>query len=154
MIMPTIIKHYVPILKWKRGEQNALKALKDKERESITPLIELVMPTVPLSKTVDGKIVKKSPEEISAEIVHKFEENRIKEIPEEILQSWGDKPVFLDFTLLHGRPQLKIDSLNYLVPAGENKRLKITPVLNLNDDSEIKKAVVSLHPGQTIDEQV
>lgn len=33
---------YVPILKWKKGEQNALKFLRDEQKELITPLIEIV----------------------------------------------------------------------------------------------------------------
>lgn len=32
---------YVPILKWKRGEREALKHLSDSQKESITPIIEL-----------------------------------------------------------------------------------------------------------------
>lgn len=34
-------RHYVPILKWKQGEQTALNLLPKFIKESITPLIEL-----------------------------------------------------------------------------------------------------------------
>jgi len=139
----TTPNHYVPILKWKRAEQSALQALENKEKDVITPLIELVMPTVPLYKKIGKKNIKKTSEEIFAEILNKFREKRIKEIPEEILQSWGTKPVFLDFTLLYNGTQLKIDSLNEIASEGINKGLKIIPVLNLNDDSKIKEAVTS-----------
>ena len=75
----------------------------------MTPLIELVMPTVPLYRKIDkDKSVKKNPEEIFTEVVQKFKEKRIKEIPEEILQSWGTKPVFLDFTLLYNGTEWNI----------------------------------------------
>lgn len=137
--------YYVPILKWKRAEQNALQALGDKERSVVRPFIELVMPTVQFYRKIDkDRRVKKTPEEIFTEVVNKFKEKRIKEIPEEILQSWGTKPVFLDFTLLYNGTQLKINSLNEIISIGTNKGLKIIPVLNLNDDSKIKEAIALL----------
>lgn len=136
--------HYVPILKWKRAEQSALQALGDKEKNVMTPLIELVLPMVPLYKKVGKENVKKTSEEVFTEIVNKFKEKRIKEIPGEILQSWGTKPVFLDFTLLYNGTQLKIDSFNEIVSEGTNKGLKIIPVLNLNDDPKIKEAIASV----------
>lgn len=138
-------KHYVPILKWKRAEQAALQALGDKEKKLLTPLIELVMPTVPFFKKIDKEnSVKKSLDERSAEIVHKFKEKRIKEIPDEILQCWGTGPVFVDFTLLYDGDQLKIDSLNEIMSVGISKNLKIIPVLNLNDDANLKKSFISV----------
>ena len=36
--------HYVPILKWKRAEQSALKALAEKQKKCYNPLVQLVMP--------------------------------------------------------------------------------------------------------------
>lgn len=147
----SIQNHYVPILKWKRAEQSALQALGDKERKVITPLIELVMPTVSLDKKVgegkEKKKIKKTQEEVFTEIVHKFKEKRIREIPEELLRSCDTRPLFLDFTLLYEgqlTTQLKIDSSNKIIPAGMDMGLKIIPVLNLNDDQKIKEAITSL----------
>jgi hypothetical protein len=135
---------YIPILKWKRAEQSALQALSDKGKNSITPIIELVMPTVqPVRKIDKIRSIKKTQEEIFTETVNKFQEKRVKEIPGEILQYWGTKPVFIDFTLLYNGVQLKIDSLNKIFSAGAYKNLKLIPVLNLNDDSTIKEAIVS-----------
>jgi len=136
--------HYVPILKWKRAEQSALQAVGDKDKNVITPLIELVMPTVPLYKKIDKeRSIKKAPEEIFTEVVNKFQEKRIKKIAEEILQCWGTKPVFLDFTLLYNGVQLKIDSFNEIASGATNNGLKIIPVLNLNDDPKIKEAITT-----------
>lgn len=142
---------YVPILKWKRAEQSALQALGDKEKDVITPLIELVMPTVSLDR-IEGvgkskKRVRKSNEEIFTEVVQEFKGKRIKEIPGEILQSWGTRPVFLDFTLLYEAQltnQLKINSISKIIPAAIAISLKIIPVVNLNDDSRIKETIASL----------
>ncbi len=143
-------KHYVPILKWKRAEQRALEALDEKKKDAITPLIELVMPMVPLYKKKEGKDekkIKKTQDELFTEIVFKFKEKRIKQIPEEILRSWGARPVFLDFSLLYEAQlttQLKVNSLNKIIPVGIDMGLKIIPVLNLNDDPKIKEAICSL----------
>lgn len=143
-------KHYIPILKWKRAEQRALEALDERNKDAITPLIELVMPMVPLYKKrekKDEKQIKKTQDELFAEVVSKFKEKRIKQIPEEILRSWGTRPIILDFTLLYEgqlTTQLKVNSLNKIVPAGTDMGLKIIPVLNLNDDLKIKEAICSL----------
>jgi len=137
-------KHYVPILKWKRAEQRALRNLEEKDRDAITPLIELVMPTV-LREKKGG--IKKTLEEVSSEVVEKFKMKRIKAIPEEIAVSWGTMPVFLDFSLLHDgelTTRLKIDSITRIMPAGIDLGLKVVPVLNLNDAQAIKAAVSSL----------
>lgn len=140
-------KHYIPILKWKRAEQRALQALDDQDRDAITPLIELVMPTVSLYKKEKNNNIKKTTKEISSEVVQKFKEKRVVEIPKEILQSWGSRPVFLDFSLLYEgefTSRLKVNSLNRIIPAGMQMGLKIIPVINLNDEHKIKESACSL----------
>ncbi len=140
-------KHYVPILKWKRAEQGALKMLDKKHKDHITPLIQLVMPSVSLYKELGKKKIRKSPEEIFTEVVLKFKEKRIGKIPEEILQSWGTKPMFLDVSLLHEAEfttKLKVDSLNKIIPAGMNMGLKIIPVIHLHDNRLIKETACLL----------
>ena len=138
--------YYIPILKWKRAEQRAIRALEDRDRDFIMPLIELVMPTVSIYKKEDKKQIKNQ-EETFKEVVQKFKQKRTKEISPEILQSWGPRPVFLDFTLLHEgqlTTQLKIDSLNKIIPTGMGMGLKLIPVVNLNDDPRIKEVVCPL----------
>jgi len=68
-------KHYVPILKWKRAEQGALKALREDQKRHITPLIQFVMP-------------KYKPGENLKNVVAKFEE-QLPQIPEKIIETWG-----------------------------------------------------------------
>ncbi|HUC01538.1 MAG TPA: hypothetical protein VMA75_01375 [Candidatus Paceibacterota bacterium] len=145
-------EQYTPILKWKPAEQWALEPLDEKTKDALLPLIELVMPTVNNSKIVhqngEKKKVKKSQEEIFAEVVKKFKEERINEIPNEIFKAWGSRPIFVDFTLLmEGEltTQLKVDALNSIVPAAMGLGAKLIPVLNLNDDDSIKAAACSLY---------
>ncbi len=138
--------HYVPILKWKRAEQRALEVLKNKDKDHITPLIELVMPTVPRYKDKEGK-VRRTPEEIFLKMVSTFREVRIQKIPEEILKYWGHRPIFIDFSLLHA-PQdttrLKVESLKKIVTTGVELDLDLIPVINLSDDKEIKETACLL----------
>jgi len=135
-------RHYVPILKWKRAEMSALKMLKKEHKEYITPLVQLVMPSVYLYKKENGKNVRKSPEEILTEKVTKLKGNRIKKAPEEILQSWGTRPIFLDVSLLYDNQssiELKENSMKEVILNGSKIGLNIIPVIHINDDLQIRK---------------
>ena len=80
-------KHYVPILKWKRAEQGALKALEEKHKKNITPLIQFVMPRT-------------KPEEQLADIIKRFE-GQLAEVSAKIIEVWGYSPIFVDVSLLY-----------------------------------------------------
>jgi len=122
-------KHYVPILKWKRAEQGALKALGDEHKKYITPLIQFVMP-------------KQKQQEQLEDIVHRFEE-QISEIPGKLIEVWGNTPVFIDFSLLFTIP-LKVESLNIILRKSHKLRATFIPVIHLSDDQKIKKIACSL----------
>ena len=139
--------HYVPILKWKSAEQRALKDLKEEDKKQITPLIELVMPKVSSIYKDREKKIKKTPEEMTNEMLQKFKEKRVKVIPKEILEFWGTAPILIDFSLLHDgehTTQLKVDGMNAIIPDGIALGLSLTPVVGLNDDTEIRSAVCAL----------
>ncbi len=122
-------KHYVPILKWKRAEQGALKALAEEHKKQITPLIQFVMP-------------KQEPHEQLEDVIKKFEE-QLLQIPKKILEVWGNDPLFIDFSLLFTTP-LKVKSLTAILRTGRKLGAAFIPVLHLNDDPEIKKAACSV----------
>lgn len=140
-------QHYVPILKWKRAEIRALEALESKNKNDMTPLLELVMPKVSnIYKDKDRK-VKKTSIEIFDEIVAKFKEQRMGEIPLEIQASWGNQPIFIDFSLLYEAQfttRLKVESLNTIIPAGNALGLALIPVVNLNDEFSIQETAALL----------
>lgn len=121
-------KHYVPILKWKRAEQGALKSLTDESKKFITPLIQFVMP-------------KYTPHEQLDSIVARFEE-QLKELPNKIIEVWGLAPVFIDVSLLFTNP-LKAKSLETISKAGHKLGGVFIPVIHLNDDNQIKEAALS-----------
>ena len=137
------LKHYVPILKWKRAEQDALEAIADKYREGIVPLIELVMPK-PKSLFKDkNKRVKKTKEELFQEVIDTFIEKRISEIPEEIAKSWGNIPAYIDFSLLY-TVSLRTESIRKIIQKATKLGAKLIPVLNLSDNDDVKKAILQI----------
>ena len=72
--------HYIPILRWKRGERIALRNLLPSDKINMTPLIELVPKDFKPKK--QGDIVD------TDKVLH--------DKAEEISINWGPAPFFLD----------------------------------------------------------
>jgi hypothetical protein len=121
--------HFVPILKWKRAEQGALKELSTKRKKYITPLIQFVMPIPKSSESLE-------------ELIVRFE-NLAPEIPDKIIEIWGSDPIFIDVSLLFTTP-LKAKSLEVISRRGCECHAKFIPVIHLNDDEAIKKVAYKL----------
>ena len=121
-------RHYIPILKWKRAEQDALKALREDQKKYITPLIQFVMP-------------KNKPGETVENVVAKFEE-QLPQLPKKIIGAWGINPVFIDVSLLY-TPSLKAKSIKNISLGGYNLGGIFIPVIYLDDDQKIKDAAYS-----------
>ncbi|MBU0633979.1 MAG: beta family protein [Candidatus Omnitrophica bacterium] len=122
-------KHYVPILKWKRAEQSALKVLEEKHKKHITPLLQFVM-----SK---GK-----PGDQREDIVVKFEE-QLPKIPEKVIEVWGKAPIFIDVSLLYTTP-LKAKALVAISQGGHDLGGVFIPIVHLYDEQKIKEVAYSL----------
>lgn len=123
------LKHYVPILKWKRAEQGALKALNENQKKNITPLIQFVMP-------------KSKPSEEIEEVITKFEQ-QLPQLPKNIIDTWGISPIFIDVSLLY-TTSLKTESINSILISGYKLGGFFVPVIHLNDDQKIKDAACSV----------
>ncbi|MBU1181589.1 MAG: beta family protein [Proteobacteria bacterium] len=122
-------RHYVPILKWKRAEQGALKELEEKHKKYITPLIQFVMP-------------KYQPQDKLESVVAKFEK-QLPEIPGRIVEIWGKAPIFIDSSLLF-TTQLKAKSLNTISRDGHRFGAVLIPIIHINDELHLKKSVWSV----------
>ena len=133
-------KHYVPVLKWKPAEQQALEKLDAKERRLISPLIQLVMPTPKPPKKGERE---KTQDEKQKEVIESFKV-KIPGVPKEILKVWGKTPVFLDLSSLIYVPSLRIEGLNQILKTGEELGLFLIPVINLSSDPEFKRAAIAL----------
>lgn len=121
-------KHYVPILKWKRAEQGALKLMSAAQKKHITPLIQLVMP-------------KYGPQDQLEDVIEKFEK-KLAEIPEQLRDAWGMTPLFIDVSLLFTNP-LRAKTLNKILTEGQRLGARFIPVIHLASDAIVKEAVYS-----------
>jgi hypothetical protein len=107
-------RHYVPILKWKRSEQGALKVLTEEHKKHITPLIQFVMPKNKLHEQFED-IVARS-------------EKQMLQIPEKLIEVWGRTPIFVDVSLLFTAP-LKVESLSILLREGHKLGCTFIPAI-------------------------
>ncbi len=122
-------KHYVPILKWKRAEQGALKELEEKHKRIITPLIQFVMP-------------KNKPEDKLEDVIARFD-GQLAEIPGKIIDIWGKSPIFIGVNLLYST-SLKEKALDVISHGGHKLGGIFIPVIHLNDDEKIKKSALNV----------
>jgi len=123
-------RKYVPIIKWKRAEQGALRDLREDQKVNMTPLIEII----PVS--IDKKILT---EEAAASFLLEY---RTKDIPVEILKSWGDDPIYVDMTLI-SPDELKQAAMSRLLGNCRELRLVVVPVINLVDSLEYRNNLIS-----------
>ncbi len=123
-----IWNHYIPILKWKRAEQVALKLLTDKQKKHITPLIQFVMPKYESHDQLE-------------DVVRKFEE-KLPVIPEQIIEVWGKTPIFIDVSLLFTN-SLRTKTFNEVLTNGQKAGAYFIPVIHLASDITVKEAAYS-----------
>lgn len=122
-------KHYIPILKWKRAEQTALKLLEKKHRKTITPLIQVVMP-------------KQTPIDTLESITSRFK-SKVSDIPKTVCAVWGNEPIFLDVSLVF-TTKLRTESLLSIARLGQRLGGRIIPVIYLSDDYPLKEAALAV----------
>ena len=128
--------HYVPILRWKAAERNALRELRPAISKRITPLIE---PT-------PWSFEDKKPKEPEKQKKQKTIEQKISKIAEDMFQLWGQDPIFIDFWQVPPRVRL-VDGKHALVAMGEEARsrqLQMIPVTGLDRDVEYQDVVSSI----------
>lgn len=104
--------HYVPVLRWKGAERLALKNLKQEDKQSVTPLLEILPPPPVLKgerKTLDDVIPK---------------------VSTDIFNFWGQDPIFLDIWLIEEAQQSAC--INKILSSSKNHDLQIIPVMHLD----------------------
>lgn len=106
-------KRYVPVLRWRPAEQQALRDLSDVVRKSVTPILELLPSRTPLYDDLSRR-----------EYLNTFVA-RLSEV-------WGPQRAFVDAQLL--RPHFLIagrSPLNELLSRARDNGLDVVPVLPL-----------------------
>jgi hypothetical protein len=130
-------KHYVPILKWKAAEHEALAQLSQQHKSVITPLLQLVLPG-PKSKKGQPR---RSPEEQRAESLEGLM-NRVPFVPQQISDFWGGTPAFLDLSLLPVDRTQKAGYFTRILSGACHLGLTLIPVVDLDAEECIYSAVV------------
>src|SRR3989344_6770274 len=125
--------HYVPILRWKRGERISVRKLTQIQKDSITPLIEFVPPRPPSKNAKNPKPVDQLYKEL------------IAHIPKQILKDWGKDPIFVDFQHLDDSYQLS--ALQEVIESSRNLGLYLIPVIYLKSNSSFTKAALGANNG-------
>jgi hypothetical protein len=136
---------YVPILKWKAAELTSLTKTNPDHRKEVVPLAEIVLPSINTLDKATG--TRKSDEQIHQEMVLKLTQQRVLEVPEEFETAWKSGAIYLDVTLIHDEErttELKCFTLKTIAEGCQAKDLKIIPVVNIADASEIITTVREL----------
>jgi len=121
--------HYVPVLRWKAAERDALQNMLQSHKARITPLVELV----PKLLTYFGPRVGRT-----ADI-------KVSRAASEMSLAWGHEPIFVDFSLLN--PTININGRHPITVFGEKARyngLRLISVTGLDRSDDYQKAVASL----------
>ncbi|MBI2604450.1 MAG: beta family protein [Deltaproteobacteria bacterium] len=124
-------KHYIPILKGKRGELSALMRLSDDVRERILPLLDIQRVPLVFPKNSPTGVLKCSLEE------------HLKQSAEKIVKALGDAPLLLDTTdiPLEARVSGQKHYFRYLLDALSAQGSNPYPVTGLDRDKEYNLAV-------------
>ena len=131
-------KHYIPILRWKAAEKEALEQLTTKEKKSMTPLFEILMPQPKNLKEGDHV---RGPSELLAESVERLK-TMLPKVPQDIQKYWGQTPAFVDLSLVD--ISLRATGLNQIVIGGEQIGIPLIPVIGLSSDTALQNATFTL----------
>jgi hypothetical protein len=123
-------RHYVPCLRWKRGEYQALSRLTLKAKWNITPLIEVAeigwdFETEEEAKTIDEHLA------LFAKRLH---------------DNWTDKWAFIDLKQISASERMQDGRhpLKFVFDDMENKKAFGIPVTGINRDQAYQAAVIEI----------
>lgn len=118
---------YVPVLKWRQGEYQALMRLSSEAKEFVVPLIELCPPefdfeTQTMKKTIDQQLSTFA--------------NRLK-------AKWGDRWVFVDGLHLDRQDRMENGRhpMGYIMGEVRKAKCNAIPVTGLDRDADYQRAV-------------
>lgn len=114
--------YYVPILKWKQGEQKALQSLQINYKTRFTPLIEIVSIPYNHSKGVPAKTI----------------DEHLKNIGKQLKDSWGiSRPIFIDSYWLDNTERMSDGRhpLRFILDEARQSGISSIPVTGSKKDS-------------------
>jgi hypothetical protein len=122
---------YVPVLKWRQGEYQALWRLNDAQKARIVPLIEVTPPDFDFEEWQPKKTI----------------DQHLKKFAARLKQKWGQRPALLDAWLLHPATRMigGTHPLLWLMDQVRPSRANLVPVTNFERDAEYQNAVRVAH---------
>lgn len=120
-------RHYVPVVKWKQGEQKALEVLTPTSKKRITPLIEIA----PIDWDFENEMPKKTVDE------------HLINFGETLVRSWPHK-AFIDLLYLHPSERMTsgLHPLTYILREARARQNPLVPVTSSERDADYNAAVV------------
>jgi len=127
--MATTELDYVPVLKWRQGEYQALLRLDEGHRRRVVPLIELTPPEYDFE---EGKLKKTL-------------EKQLEPFARRLRAKWGNQPAFLETVLLKPTERLPggVHPLTYLLDGSRADGAHLIPVTGLDRDLAHYNAVAA-----------
>ena len=117
------IKNYIPILRWKKAERDALAELDTKIRKNITPLFELIMPAPKRDKGDYNKILSDSKAVLQNNVLPSTIDELNKCCP-------MDSTAFVDVHLIDG--ELRDATLKQILDGSASARATLIPVTHIS----------------------
>lgn len=124
-------KHYVPILRWKAAEKDALRDVPAKDKDAISPLLELIMPQPKKTSIRNGN----TPAQMLEESVSLLSTKAV-EIPAEILEYWGKKPIFIDVHLIDAT--VRAACLEQILLGAKVLGIFVIPVISMTSTTSVE----------------
>jgi hypothetical protein len=124
--------HYVPVLKWKRGEKFAIKDLTNAVKSKMTPLIEVPPIAWDFINDMPAKSV----------------DQHLEKVVDSVGDSWGqDRPAFLDLQFIDSDERMNDSShpLEYIFNSARAINLPMIPVTGLDRDSAYQSSVSRIY---------
>jgi len=126
--------HYVPVLKWKRGEYLALQELGQTEYEGITPLIE----------------VPDTPENFDEEALPKTIQAHLSQIPDQLAASVGVRRAFIDVGAIEEESIDDVHPLEWLFDRTNESIPGLIPVTSPRRSDSHQAAVRKFQTGACV----
>lgn len=126
--------HYVPILKWKLGEYQALSRLTPNVKDRIVPLLEIPAVGYDFEKHRSSKSL----------------DDHLSDFGRRLKSKWQARPAFIDVRLIAPSERMADGThpLERLLTQSRSEGCHAIPVIALNSDSEYLQATAT---GKTID---
>ncbi len=136
--------NYMPILKWRLGQQESLINLTSARKDSIIPLIEIALPSLKSKDSILGKA--RGEEWRRQKSIDRFNEETRHSLSQGIYRVWEERPLIVDFTLLN-HTESQVNGLEALFTDNAQQsllpyRLKLVIAVNLGESEEYLSAVI------------